>query len=346
MATTGEQSVEEHFRERFCPKCGYELVKPDGQPVNEKNRIRVWEHVNTVQSFLDGFSADERKKLFDDPQRDIKLLKLLADAGHGDAQIILAHNGWFLRLLAGMGSNKAYKLLITLQIPYGGVPSLIRTFQEDEKRELIKNLGMPQDGEYYYTISGTSQDHDYTYEEFGVRLYALPDSYPCSLPYIRSDKATKSSRKPQEVILEFPMKYFAYGNEFIMRLRRRIFHLDSPAFVEELWHPKRGYSMTLRGLELLPNNQDRIEMGKILLNGLAISTGRPKHTGYFSDKGSLERALYKAFSAIRKRGRKITQKSVADYFSSNHGFPNCSARQIRRWLSDFDMDWDETLSRF
>jgi hypothetical protein len=111
MATTSDPPTNEHLQWRYCPNCGFELARPEEQPINEQKRIRVWEKVDKVQSLLDGLSVEEQEKLIADPQRDIKLLKLLAKSGDGDALNILDHNGWLLRLLASYGSHKAYKAL-------------------------------------------------------------------------------------------------------------------------------------------------------------------------------------------------------------------------------------------
>jgi hypothetical protein len=75
-------------------------------------------------------------------------------------------------------------------------------------------------------------------------------------------------------------------------------------------------------------------------------SGRPKGSGrHFSTKSEFLAALQSAIQSLRQQGRPVTQETVASYLSQQEGNPTFDDRQLRRWIRDFDVDWQEVKKR-
>lgn len=72
--------------------------------------------------------------------------------------------------------------------------------------------------------------------------------------------------------------------------------------------------------------------------------GRPAGSGAWEDAGQLKEAIRTAIRALQKQGRAATQHEVAAYFCDHTGFPRCDARQLRRWLTRYDLNWQEIFA--
>lgn len=69
--------------------------------------------------------------------------------------------------------------------------------------------------------------------------------------------------------------------------------------------------------------------------------GRPAGSGTWEDVEQLKEAIRTAVRALHKQGRAATQQEVAAYFCDHTGLPRCDARQLRRWLTRYDLNWQE-----
>lgn len=63
--------------------------------------------------------------------------------------------------------------------------------------------------------------------------------------------------------------------------------------------------------------------------------GRPINSGVWDSGGEFREAAQMAVRELRARGEKTTQEAVADFFSKEPGFPNCTDRQLRHWCSHY-----------
>lgn len=66
--------------------------------------------------------------------------------------------------------------------------------------------------------------------------------------------------------------------------------------------------------------------------------GRPPNSGIFQSADEYRAALITAATSLRAEGYKATQETIADYFG-------CDSRQIRRWNDQWDIDWNDVISK-
>jgi hypothetical protein len=76
---------------------------------------------------------------------------------------------------------------------------------------------------------------------------------------------------------------------------------------------------------------------------VVIRRGRPRGSGTFEDAETCRAVFRAGVQALRDKNRYPSQAALARHLSQQPGMPDCDARQVRRWLEDFDLTWPDIL---
>ncbi len=168
--------------------------------------------------------------------------------------------------------------------------------EDHARRALMDELGMPPDAAWKrITHPGALYGNvwqDYSIEMFGMSVSLLPR--PCPWPYW---------------YLSAPD---GHGGIVVQLWLRRVRCNDTPVYVEARWHPERGQSIDLRGLEHIrhPREAQRGLKGLALLRHVE-RRGRPRGTLSYPDRDDFVARLERATHQIERRGERVTKRALA-----------------------------------
>lgn len=70
--------------------------------------------------------------------------------------------------------------------------------------------------------------------------------------------------------------------------------------------------------------------------------GRPRNSGTWASAEEFEESLRAVVRMLHQQGARVTQETVAEYLNRRPGSPSGGqARQLRKWLKDFGIDWKD-----
>ena len=116
----------------------------------------------------------------------------------------------------------------------------------------------------------------------------------------------------------------------------RIWHGSSPLYGEMRWHPARGGTVWIGGLEHPHGERDyTLARRGLRLISQRLRPGRPPASVYFDNPEECRAALLTVMRRLRQQGRVVTQQAVSAYFDYQ-----ISDRTVRRWLQEFGLSWE------
>jgi hypothetical protein len=185
--------------------------------------------------------------------------------------------------------------------------------EAEERRKLMAELGMPPDAPWQrITVPGDAfgpRWAKYTLELFGM---LVPDA-------------------PEPI----PFAYFRIGTPgggLLVQLWQQVVrHQDTQLWGEKRWHPDRGFSVAIRGLE----NKHTMHEIILIRRGLGLlmrpsRTGRPPGTGFFPDKESFLAVFGRAAKEVHACGRNPTMRNVLMHVRTSFG--DVDKALLSRWV--------------
>lgn len=160
---------------------------------------------------------------------------------------------------------------------------------------------------------------DYTVEIVGIQVDVLPNG-------------------------PWPIMWEAIGPFVTHIWRKRVLCAGTKAFLEALWHPERGYSLTLRGLELVETKRQAVE-GALLLKAAPLLNlsvqprGCPPGSREWTQeqREQIERRLTTAADALRnsKPPRKRTRENMSEMAVIEIKTLDAWLKKLKRRLDSF-----------
>jgi hypothetical protein len=120
--------------------------------------------------------------------------------------------------------------------------------------------------------------------------------------------------------------------------------------LEGRWSEPEGGTQVVVGLERVPTNKVRGDVGRLLRGlpffGRVVDGGRPRGTGTFQSQEEFLEAVRAAVTDLRNLKPHPTMEDVAAYFTNHSGFPACrDIRQLRRFREDAGFaSWKEVMA--
>jgi hypothetical protein len=116
----------------------------------------------------------------------------------------------------------------------------------------------------------------------------------------------------------------------------RIWYGSSPLHGDMRWHPARGLTLWIGGLEHPHGDRDEARARRGLrLISQRLRLGRPPALVYFDNPEECRAALLTVMRRLRQQGRVVTQQAVAECFEYQ-----ISDRTVWRWLQAFGLSWE------
>ena len=116
----------------------------------------------------------------------------------------------------------------------------------------------------------------------------------------------------------------------------KIWYGRSPLCGDMRWHPARGLTLWIEGLEQPHGDRDEARASRGLrLISQRLRPGRPPGSVYFETAEECRAALLTVMRRLRQQGRVVTQHAVAECFDYQ-----ISDRTVRRWLQEFGLSWE------
>ncbi len=119
----------------------------------------------------------------------------------------------------------------------------------------------------------------------------------------------------------------------------RIWYGRSRLYGDMRWHPARGLTLSIGGLEHPHGDRDEARASRGLrLIVQRLRPGRPPGSIFFEHPEECRAALLTVMRRLRQQGRAVTQRAVAECFDYQ-----IRDRTVRRWLQEFGLSWEALL---
>lgn len=190
-----------------------------------------------------------------------------------------------------------------------------------ERRALMAELGMPPDAAWtHWTMTHHGGEFDgYRLEFFGMEVGHMPS--PCPWPYLLLRAEGSRHGLAKQLWL------------------RRVHSPGTRAFVEARWHPERGETVGVVGLEQVTSEVE----GKRALRGLRLlrqydDRGRPKGSTLLT-REQFRAEVVAAYAALTDlHGHRPAQYEVAAELG-------ISRATLTRYLADYGVPWPPVPAR-